>query len=150
VQPLPGIADRKLASVCRVVRIIHDKGWINDDDPGVTAPGWMRSCSPGAGDYNNDLTTSNTPGDVWSRSFVGGSVLVVAPREAGAGRIQVQIDGENRASVDLSTTGARQAQQIVSEVSGLTEGKHTLKIVNRGPGRVSVDAIIVPEGKRGN
>jgi len=33
VQPFAGIADQQLASKCRVLRITHDKGWINDDDP---------------------------------------------------------------------------------------------------------------------
>lgn len=150
VQPLPGIANQQLASGCRVLQITHDKGWFNDDDPGVVAPGWKRRCNLGTGDYNNDLTTSNTPGGIWSCSFVGKSVSVIAPREIRAGKIQVQIDGENRATVDLSTTGTRQAQQIVYKVIGLTAGKHTIKIVNRGPGPVSVDAIIVPEEKKEN
>ena len=34
-QPLTGITNQQLASACRVLRITHDKGWINDDDPGV-------------------------------------------------------------------------------------------------------------------
>jgi alpha-L-fucosidase len=150
VQPLPGIANQQLASICRVLQITHDKGWFNDDDPDVAAPGWRRSCNLGTGDYNNDLTTSDTPGDIWSCSFVGKSVSVIAPREVGAGKIQIQIDGENHATVDLSTTGTRQAQQIVYEKTGLTAGKHTFNIINRGPGPVSVDAIIVPEKNNEN
>jgi hypothetical protein len=46
-------------------------------------------------------------------------------------------------TADLSTTGSRQAQQTVCEVTGLTSGKHTITIVNRGPGPVSVDALVV-------
>jgi hypothetical protein len=143
VQPLPGITNRSLASACRVLRITHDKGWINDDDPGATYPGWIRRCNLGAGDFDNDLTTSETPGDVWSCSFTGGSVSVIAPKEQGAGKIEVQIDGQTRATTDLSTPGARQAQQVACEVAGLTIGKHAINIVNRGPGPVAVDALIV-------
>jgi hypothetical protein len=113
-QPLPGITNQSLASACRVLRITHDKGWINDDDPGAVS-GWIRRCNLGTGDFNNDLTTSDTPGDVWSCSFTGSSVSVIAPKEAGAGKIEVQIDGQTRATADLSTTGARQAQQVVCE-----------------------------------
>jgi alpha-L-fucosidase len=142
-QPLPGITNQSLASACRALRITHDKGWINDDDPGATYPGWIRRCNLGTGDFNNDLTTSETPGDVWSSSFTGSSVSVIAPKELGAGKIEVQIDGQSRATADLSTTGARQAQQVVCEVSGLTAGKHALAIVNRGPGPVAVDALVV-------
>ena len=46
----------------RVLRITHDKGWINDDDPGATYPGWSRRCNLGTGDFNNDLTVSDKPG----------------------------------------------------------------------------------------
>ena len=36
-QPLVEITNQQLASLCRVLRITHDKGWFNDDDPGVVA-----------------------------------------------------------------------------------------------------------------
>ncbi len=143
VQPLPGITNQSLATMCRVLRITHDKGWINDDDPGATYPGWIRRCNLGTGDFNNDLTVSETPGDVWSCFFTGSSVSVIAPKESGAGKIEIQIDGQTRATADLSTTGARQAQQSVCEVTGLTSGKHSIAIINRGPGPVAVDALIV-------
>jgi alpha-L-fucosidase len=142
VKPLPGIANPQLASKFRVLRITHDKGWFNDDDPGATYPGWIRRCNLGTSDFNNDLTTSDKPGDVWSCSFTGSSVAVIAPKEAGAGKIEIQIDGETRATADLSTTGMRHAQQEVCEVFGLTPGKHAINIVNRGPGPVALDAII--------
>jgi alpha-L-fucosidase len=143
VQPLAGITNQPLASAYRVLRITHDKGWINDDDPDAAYPGWVRQCNLGTGDYNNDLTTSDTPGDVWSCSFTGNSVSVIAPKEPGAGKIEVQIDGQTRATADLSTTGTRQAQQAVSEITGLTPGKHTIAVVNRGPGPVAVDALVI-------
>lgn len=143
VQPLPGITNESLAAACRVLRITHDKGWFNDDDPGVVAAGWVRRCNLGTGDFNNDLTTSDTPDTVWSCSFTGTSVKVIAPKEAGAGNIEVQIDGESRTIMDLSTTGMRQAQQVVWEGTALTPGKHAISIINRGPGPVGVDAIIV-------
>jgi hypothetical protein len=143
VQPLAGITNQQLASACRVLRITHDKGWINDDDPGATYPGWTRRCNLGTGDFNNDLTTSATPGDVWSCSFTGTNVSVIAPREAGAGKIEILIDGQSCATADLSATGARQPEQTVCEVTGLTSGKHTINIINRGPGPVAVDALVV-------
>jgi len=143
VRPMSGIANQSLASKCRVLRITHDKGWINDDDPGVVAPGWFRVCNLGTGDYNNDLTTSDTPDDIWSCTFTGTSVKVIAPKEPGAGKIEVQIDGKTCATVDLSITGTRQAQQVVFEISGLNSGKHTVSLVNSGSGLVAVDALIV-------
>jgi hypothetical protein len=143
VQPLVGITNQALASNCRVLRITHDKGWINDDDAGVVASGWMRKCNLGTGDFNNDLTISETPGNVWNCPFVGTSVSVIAPKQPGAGKIEVQIDGQTRGVVDLATAGSRQSEQTVYEVTGLTLGKHALAIVNRGPGPVAVDALLV-------
>jgi alpha-L-fucosidase len=141
IQPLHEIVDQHLASKCRVLQITHDKGWFNDDDPGVVAIGWIRRCNLGTGDFNNDLTISETPGDIWSCSFVGKSVSVIAPKEVGAGKIEIQIDGEVRATADLSTKDKRQAQQVVYKVTDLSSGKHIISIVNRGPGQVAIDAI---------
>jgi alpha-L-fucosidase len=143
VQPLPGITSQPLASACRVLRVTHDKGWINDDDLEVVSNGWLRRCNLGTGDYNNDVTTSNTPGDIWSCFFTGSSVSVIAPKEAGAGKIEVQIDGQSRATADLSTTGARKAQQRVCEITKLKPGKHSIAIINMGPGPVAVDALVI-------
>jgi alpha-L-fucosidase len=143
VQPIPEIKDQSLASVYRVLRITHDRGWFNDDDPGATYPGWMRHCNLGTGDYNNDLTVSETPGDIWSCSFTGSSITIIAPKEVGAGKIEIQIDGNILTIVDLSEPGVRKAQQNVYEATGLIQGPHVIKIVNRGTGPVAVDALVI-------
>jgi alpha-L-fucosidase len=137
-----GISNQQLASGVRVLRITHDKGWFNDDDPGAASPGWLRRANLNTGDYNHDLATSDTPGAVWSATFTGSSVVVYAPKEAGAGKLEIEIDGATRATADLSATGERQPQQMVAEVTGLTPGNHAIRIVNRGPGSVAVDAIV--------
>ena len=143
VSALTGISNQQVASKMRVLRITHSKGWINDDDPGSASPGWLRTCNLGTGDYNNDLTTSDTVGAVWTSTFTGTSLTVYAPKQSGAGKIEVQIDGQSQGTADLSTTGTRQPQQAVFTASGLAAGSHTISIVNRGPGSVAVDAIVV-------
>jgi alpha-L-fucosidase len=143
VLPLTGIVDQSLASGSRVLRITHDKGWFNDDDPGVVSPGWLRQCNLGTGDFNNDLTLSETTGDVWSSSFIGKSISVIAPKEKRAGKIEIKIDGRTRATVDLWVNGVRHPQQVVYELGGLNVGKHSISIINRGNGKVAVDALIV-------
>jgi alpha-L-fucosidase len=140
---LLGIADQSLASGSRVLRITHNKGWFNDDDPGVVAPGWFRQCNLGTGDFNNDLTISDTPGDVWTSSFTGKSLSVIAPKEAGGGKIEIKIDGITKATVNLSINGIRRAQQVVYESKGLNDGKHTISIINRGGGKVAIDALLI-------
>jgi len=141
--PLTGIANQALSSGTRVLKITHDKGWFNDDDRGVVAPGWLRQCNLSTGDFNNDLTFSDTPGDIWTSSFTGKNISVIAPKETGAGKIEILIDGKTKRTVDLSTNGARQAQQIVYEEKGLNAGKHSISIINRGNGKVAIDALIV-------
>ena len=142
-QSISGITDLSLARKCRILRITHDKGWINDDDPGIEAPGWFRYCNLGTGDFNNDLTISETPGDAWSCSFTGNNITVIAPKEAGAGKMEIQIDGKIRSIIDLSIIGERKSQQLVFEETGLTNDKHIIKIINRGQGKVAIDALIV-------
>jgi hypothetical protein len=60
-----------------------------------------------------------------------------------AGEIEVQIDGQTRATVESSTAGEGNAQQRVWEVADLTDAKHSIAIINRGPGPVALDALIV-------
>src|ERR1017187_5120573 len=142
VPALSGISDSGLAKI-HVLKITHDKGWFNDDDSGAVAPGWLRKVALGTGDYNNDLSTSTTVGDTWTSTFTGTGVSVYAPKESGDGKIEIQIDGQTSSTADLSTTSARQAQQMVGQATGLTSGQHTISIINRGPGPVAVDAIVV-------
>jgi len=143
VLPLPDITNQSLSEGCRVLRITHDKGWFNDDDPGTANPGWFRLSNLGTGDYNNDLTLSETPGDVWSCSFTGNNIKVIAPKETGAGKIEVQVDGKARATANLSTSSERRPQQVICELTGLGPGEHIISIINRGPGKVAIDAIII-------
>ena len=89
------------------------------------------------------LSTSDAPGDICSCSFTGNSVEVIAPKEPGAGRIEVQIDGIKQAIADLSTIGKRQSQQVVCNVTNLNQGKHIINIINSEFGPVAVDAILV-------
>jgi len=142
-QPLPEITNKMLSERFRIFRITHDKAWINDDDPGAVYAGWYRLSNLGTSDYNNDLTCSETPGDIWSYVFTGNNIAVIAPKEAGAGKIEVQIDGETRTITDLSTIGNRKPQQVVYEETGLAMGKHIINIVNRGSGKVAIDALLI-------
>lgn len=140
VLPLAGIENASLSSRYRVLRISHTKGWMNDDDPGVTATGWKRYCNLNSGDYNNDLTVSERVGDVWSCSFEGKGFDIIAPKEQGAGSMEILIDGNSHSIVDLSTVGERLPQRVVCQVANLAPGKHTLSIINR-KGKVAVDAL---------
>ncbi|HMI63217.1 MAG TPA: hypothetical protein VK518_20010 [Puia sp.] len=102
----------------------------------------ISTCELNTGDFNNDLTTSDMPGAVWGLSFTGSRIALVAPRGTGAGKMDFVIDGIRMATVDLSTTGERQSQQIVYQTERLAAGKHRLRLVNAGTGPVAIDAVI--------
>ncbi len=143
VAALTGISDSQLAAKMRTLRISHSKNWVNDDDSGMSSPGWQRKVGLTTGDYNKDLTTSTTVGDTLTATFTGTGIAVYAPKESGAGKIEIKIDGETKEVVDLAAAGARQAQQMVTEITGLAPGQHFISIINRGPGSVAVDAMVV-------
>ncbi len=142
-QPLPGINDQNLASRIRVLRITHDKGWHNDDDPGTSAPGWVRTVNLNGGDYNDDLTISDTPGVTWVANFSGTSISLYAPKESGAGSVEIQIDEAPPTTVSLSNAGTRMPQQLVFEETGLAAGNHVLSVTHESGGQVAVDAIVM-------
>lgn len=142
IEPLKGLSDATVATKYRVLRITHDKGWMNDDDREVTYPGWIRQCNLNAGHYNNDLTVSQNPGEVWSCSFSGPTLAVIAPKQQGAGSIEIQIDNQPPVTVSLNCEGECQPQQTVYARTNLSPGKHTLKITHEGEGVVAVDAVI--------
>ncbi|HLN22199.1 MAG TPA: alpha-L-fucosidase [Bacteroidales bacterium] len=147
VRDQQGISDQLLASGNRVIKISHDKAWTNDDDPGIKAHGWTRRCTPGNGDYNNDLTVSYSPDDVFTYTFMGKSIVLLSPKETGSGKIEVSVDGSNKTIVDLSTEGARKPQQKVYELTDLASGSHVITIVNKGSDPVAVDAFIPGDSK---
>ena len=140
--PISNIANESLASGFRVLRITHDKGWINDDDPGAVAPKWARISNLSSGDYNNDLTMSHKQGDVWRIPFTGKKISIIAPKETGYGTIEIKIDGKSYGMVNLSTEGQRLSQQVVFKVSDLALGEHIVEIINIGNGVVAIDALI--------
>ncbi|MEO8887520.1 MAG: alpha-L-fucosidase, partial [Mucilaginibacter sp.] len=144
VKALSSIDNTILASQYRVLRITQDKTWINDDDPGVImAQGWFRQANLNKGDFNNDLTISDTPGAIWKFQFTGKSLSVIAPKQTGGGKIEVLIDGKAGKVVDLSSGADRQSQQVVYHINKLAPGKHIVSIINRGGGPVAIDALVI-------
>lgn len=141
--PITGINDEVLASKYKVIKITHDKTWVNDDDPGVKmASGWFRQNNLNNGDFNNDLTTSDKPGATWKFSFTGKGISIIAPKQPGAGKMEVLIDGKSMKTIDLSSAEGKKSQQVVYKVDKLTAANHIITLVNRG-GNVAVDALIV-------
>jgi len=126
-----------------VIKLTQDKVWINDDDPGVQYLGWAHVCNLGKGEFNNDLHTSAISGAVCQYRFIGSEIELIGTKDAGFGGIQVSIDGGSPQLVTLGAT-SRQVQASLFHKSGLSNGPHTIQLVNLGDGPVNVDALRVP------
>ena len=141
LKPVYGIKDGSLASGFKVLRIVHDKGWFNDDDPGVSTIGWDRKCNLGTGDFNNDLFLTDHAGDVWRVPFSGKSVKLIAPRGPEFGSMRVVIDGKDCGIVRLDES-SRIPQQEVFKSSRLRGKEHVIEIISL-EGLAAIDAMVV-------
>jgi subtilase family serine protease len=57
------------------------------------------------------------------------------------GNVDVYIDGVFQTNVNLYVSGPRQSQQVVYTKTGLPNGTHTIKIVNKTTSVGIVDAL---------
>ncbi|MFH8341789.1 beta-galactosidase [Streptomyces sp. AM6-12] len=97
------------------------------------------------GDYQHTESFSDTAGDSASVDFTGTGVKFISNLAANHGKADVYLDGTKVKTVDLYGATGR-SQYVAYQVSGLTSGPHTLKIVVAGNGFVPVDAIDVRTG----
>ena len=127
-----------------VYKVIQDKVWINDDDPGVKYLGWAHECNLDKGEFNNDLHTSEIFGAVCQYRFTGSEIELIGTKAAGLGGIEVFIDDKNPQTVSLAAPSP-QVQTVLFKKAGLSKGTHVIEIVNKGDASVNVDGFIVPE-----
>ena len=127
-----------------VVKISHDKVWINDDDPGVQYLGWAHGCNLGKGEFNNDLHISEIFGALCQYRFSGSQIAIIGTKGSGFGNLQVAIDGGPSQLLALAAP-ARQVQAVLFNKTGMSQGPHTIQIVNTGEGPVNIDGFSVPE-----
>jgi hypothetical protein len=66
--------------------------------------------------------------------------MTTRARRVPAGRVK-PTRAPGTTTVRVAGAGARQPQQMVSDVTGLTAGEHTITITHSGAGLVAVDAI---------
>ncbi len=104
---------------------------VNNDDPTIVYSGsWGRSTNRNMGDYMDDVHYTDTIGDYFEYSFVGTGIEYITEKDSSQGDIEVFLDGVSVLYADTSSP-SRLAQQTVYSVSGLPNGSHTLKVVNR-------------------
>ncbi|XVQ89631.1 fascin domain-containing protein [Microbispora siamensis] len=115
-------------------------GLVNDTELTYDA-NWHHTTSRGYGDYNDDTHHTTTAGATARYTFTGTGVDYLSERNGDMGNVDVYIDDVFQANVNLYVSGARQAQQVVYSKTGLANGQHTIKIVNRTTSVGMVDAL---------
>lgn len=107
---------------------------------------WYQTTSRGYGDYNDDTHHSTTVGATASYTFTGTGVQLLSERFSDMGNMDVYIDNVLQANVNLNAAGARQVQQTVYSKTGLANGTHTIRIVNKTTSVGMVDALRITTG----
>lgn len=111
---------------------------IANNDLVTYGAGWSLSSNRGLGDYQNDVHYTTTAGATAQYTFIGTGVQYLAERNGDEGSVDVYLDGVLQSTVNLNVTGPRQVAQVVFEKTGLANGSHTIKVVNRTAGRVAM------------
>jgi len=121
---------------------------VNDDDPRITYQGsWTASPNRGFHDAGDDVHWTATPGDSAEFSFTGTGIEYLAEKNADHGKVEVTLDGKLRETVDLGLVNfPRLSQVVVFGARDLGLGRHTIRIVHRGPGYAVLDAFRVLGG----
>jgi len=102
---------------------------------------WRTVSRPGA--TGSSVRTSGAGDATATMSFTGRGVALVAPRGPGHGKLDITIDGQPVAAVDLSSISA-QSRRIVFASGPLTSGQHVIRFTTRKAG-AELDALLVLE-----
>lgn len=102
---------------------------------------WYSTSARGYGDYNDDTHHSTVVGATAQYTFTGTGIQYLSERNGDMGKVDVYLDNALQGTVDLYVSGARQAQQVVWQKSGLVSGSHTIKVVNKSTSVGMIDAF---------
>ncbi len=109
---------------------------VGSDDPAVRYAGNWQT-----------IRFSKTPGDSVEFSFTGTGVELLTDKSNEQGSVDIFVDGRPQGTVNLRVEDFPRLSKIrVFGVQGLTRGKHTIQVVNKGTDAVSIDAFSVTDG----
>jgi hypothetical protein len=101
-------------------------------------------------DSGGSTSSLNTAGSA-ELSFNTSGIQWISRRNAYSGIADVYLDGVKKTSVDLYSSSTK-TQQVVYEVSGLSETTHTIKVVRTGnknasstSAQIQLDAFVAPD-----
>lgn len=142
-------ADVELPTAAKLLELSGTPGHIapvNDDDPNAVYTGsWTTIGDRSYGDLNRDVHATSTNGDSVSYTFTGTGVQVLTEKYSDAGDIDVYVDGTKIQTVSaaIAPGSRRLAQQPVVDVSGLSKGTHTVKLVKTSGSWMLIDGFTV-------
>ena len=106
------------------------------------AGSWTVNSDRPYGDLDNAVEYTTTNGDSASFSFTGTGIQVLSETNTDEGTIDVYVDGVKTETVN-AYSATRVAQQPVVDISGLSQGPHTVKLVKTGGQYMLVNAFTV-------
>jgi hypothetical protein len=116
---------------------------VNDDYASISyGSGWGYSRDRNLGDYNNDVHYSNVVGAVAQYTFIGTGIDYLSEKNSDMGNVDVYIDNVLKQNVNLNNA-SRLLKQLVYSINGLSNGSHTIKIINKTNSYGMVDSFKV-------
>ncbi|HEY4020369.1 MAG TPA: hypothetical protein VGM75_16885 [Pseudonocardiaceae bacterium] len=103
---------------------------------------WSASTGRPYGDYGDAVNYTATNGDSACFTFTGSGVQVLTETNSDEGNIDVYVDGTKTETVS-AYSATRAAQQPVVDISGLSNGKHTVRLVKASGQYLLVNAFTV-------
>jgi hypothetical protein len=103
---------------------------------------WAANTGRPYGDLGNGVEYTGTNGDSATFSFTGTGIQVLSEMNTDEGTIDVYVDGTKTETVN-AYSATRVAQQPVVDISGLSQGSHTVKLVKTGGQYMLVNAFTV-------
>lgn len=115
----------------------------NDTDTGITYTGaWSLNGNRGFGDYNNDVHFTQTINDSFQFAFTGTGIQMLTEKDSSQGNVDIYLDNIYEGTVS-TYNATRLSGQVVYQISGLTNGAHTLKAVMKSGTYMLLDSLRV-------
>jgi hypothetical protein len=116
---------------------------VDDTDWRATYTGsWASQSGRSLGDLDDGVHYTSTNGDSFSYPFTGTGIQVLSEVSPDEGTADVYVDGRKVRTVS-GNGPQRLAQQVLVSVTGLSKGKHTVRVVKTGGSFLLIDGVTV-------
>jgi hypothetical protein len=130
--------------ILRTTRV-PDSTLINDDDVRISySRSWRSSSRRGFSDYQDDVHYTTSVNDSLQFTFRGTGIEYLAEKHTDLGNVDVYVDGALKQNVNLHLENfPRLSRVVVFRIEGLSDARHTIKIVNKSAAGAVLDAFRV-------